>query len=217
MQEQLWGVDELSGHGAPVSLTQQKEVAEQAVAALLQEARTSIEHKLQLTQKRHQQKASISSSMRSAKQQFAHVPSSSSASEALPIADIRSYNESQLQASLTLFTAFDETKKARDHLQQCLEREKALLTSLEAPLQQGLAQSVQLVQHVADALETEDPLRELRHTEMMLRLCQLLMPSSPLHCMFEASTAICGLSTFCSTLTCSYVNTCCTAGMNQWC
>ena len=50
-----------------------------------------------------------------------------------------------------------------------MEAEKTLLSSLEVPLQQAFAQSLQLVQLTENALQQEDPARELRHTEMMLR------------------------------------------------
>ena len=170
MQGQLQHVDAPSyAYGLRVELGQQKAVAEQAVAALLKEAEACIDLKLHLTQKRQQQKESILSSLQSARQHFASVPSPSSACETPSVAEVTSYNNVQLDASKALTRAFDDTQKAQDHLQHCLQREKALLTSLGWPLQQGMARSAQLVQQAADALQMEDPERELRHTQMMLR------------------------------------------------
>ena len=153
-----------------------KEAAEQDIVDLLSKTQASIGDKMQLTIALQQQKDSVVSCLRSAVQQFASVPRTSLTATSPPFITVKQHAEAQLQASKGLVAAFADTQKARDQLQQCLEKENALLVSLHADLPQALAQSVQLVHQVADALQQEDPQRELRHTQAMLR-CLLMWKS----------------------------------------
>ena len=158
------------GNAAVAVLAEEKEEAEQGIEVLLAEARKSIAHKLQLTKQRQQQKEDVLKCLMAARQDFADLPSSSShAEEAESPTTIQAQNATQLRASLALLTAYRATEDAGARLQQCLQEEQILLECLEIPLQQSLGQSVQLIQFTADALQQEDPHRELRHTEMLLR------------------------------------------------
>lgn len=158
------------GDIAVTALAQEKDAAEQAIESLLTEVRKNIFQKLELTKTRQQQKDKVLGCLRAAEEGFADLPSRSSHStEAPSAAGTQAQNATQLQASLALFAAYRATADARAHLQQCLQDEQKLLTSLEAPLQHCLAQSVLLMRSTADALQQEDPQRELRHTEMLLR------------------------------------------------
>lgn len=167
MQEQL--AKTLSANEPYAELVKQKESAEQAIAGLLSRIRTKTQLKLQLAIQRQEQQASILSCLMTSQEQFANSPSSSSLAASLSVADVKQHNSTQLQASSALSAAFADTQKARNHLQQCVEAEKTLLSVLKTPLQQAVAQSFQLVQLTASTLQNEDPARELRHTEMMLR------------------------------------------------
>lgn len=137
---------------------------------LLGEVRNTIKQKLDVTTQRQQQKDQVLQCLLAADRDFADLPSGSAHSAATESATaVQSQNATQLQASLALVAAYKATANARAHLQQCLEAEHKLLRSLEDPLQQCLAQSVQLMRSTADTLQQENPQRELRHTEMLLR------------------------------------------------
>lgn len=156
----------------PLNVANQKKVAEQGIQDLLKEARCAIQRKLQLYVEHQQYRDANPNRLQSAQQKLAcdSMPSSGAASLPTPtIAEILQHNRSQLQASLALSAAFVKTQEARDQLQHCLAEESRLLTSLEGPVCQGLAQSRQLVQQIADSEAKETPQRELRYTEMMLR------------------------------------------------
>lgn len=135
MQERLQQVNVPSAQGGQLAVIRKKECAEQAIRALLAEAKAIIETKMHLTQKRQQQKDSIFKSLQSAQQQIGHHPSSSNTPAVLPVAEVRSQNNTLLQASTALLTAFSDSQKAQHHLQQCLRRERSLLALLETPLQ----------------------------------------------------------------------------------
>lgn len=171
VQDKLQHADAPLDHQLLVKLTLEKEVAEQALAAVLQQAQTSMDHKMWLTQGRRQQKESLLSGLQSARQQITSLPFCRGGYGALSVAEVKLYNDTQLDASYTLFTALAKTQQAQAYLQQCLEAENALLTSLGQPLHQGMLQSAQVVQHTIDALQREDPQRELQHVDTMLRYC----------------------------------------------
>lgn len=114
--------------------------------------------------------------MQAAAERFASLHSSSASNaEPMPLLSaiaLQQQNAGYLRASSALFVAHQHTQAAKDHLQKCLMREQGLLACLQAPLQHSLHQSVQLVQSNAEALQHEDPERDLRHTKMLLG-CQL--------------------------------------------
>ena len=88
---------------------------------------------------------------------------------AAEVATLVEDNNSKLTSSQQLVTAFDETQKARDTLQACLWREQKLLEELSKPVHDSLQQSLQVINMVATKLPLEDPQREQRHAEMLLR------------------------------------------------
>ena len=147
----------------------EKETAEQAVTTLLGRIKTCAQQKLHLARRRQQQKENMLSCLLKQQQQFPNIACSSSTTASLSVADVKAQNSINLQSSHALLAAFANTQKARDCLLQCLKAETGLLASLETPLQQAFAQSLQLVHFTRIALQKEDPQRECRHTEMMLR------------------------------------------------
>lgn len=168
-QAQLQAANSDSGQSFPASLSEEKEAAEQGVQELLKEATVIIQRKLQSFAIRQEQRDNSLQRLLSAPQTVAINVAGGSNAAAWSAAEVRQHNAVQLQASLVLSAAFNDSQKARDQLQHCLNREQYLMDSLQGPLQQGLAQSVQLVQHTVNALQREDPQRELPDTEMMLR------------------------------------------------
>lgn len=86
-------------------------------------------------------------------------------------------NNSKLTSCGQLVTAFEETQKARDTLHACLEREQELLNKLDHPVQHSLQLSLQVVNTAATKMRLDDPQREQRHTEMLLR-CTVTKASS---------------------------------------
>lgn len=75
--------------------------------------------------------------------------------------------------------AFQETHKARDALQACLDIEDELLNEVADRVQHSLQSSLQAAQVVAAKLQVDDFEREQRHTEVLLR-CGLLLLCSVL-------------------------------------
>ncbi|KAL3141873.1 hypothetical protein ABBQ32_004534 [Trebouxia sp. C0010 RCD-2024] len=65
--------------------------------------------------------------------------------------------------------AFQETHKARDALQACLDIEDELLNEVADRVQHSLQSSLQAAQVVAAKLQVDDFEREQRHTEVLLR------------------------------------------------
>ena len=175
LQAQLQGQALQSGESSDqstdsIALTQSKEAAEQAIEQLLEKAKANLRHKLQLTNKRQQQKEYVLEPLLHARQTFADLHSSCSpASWAESVSAVRERNAVHLQASLALAAAFKETQEAKACLQQCLQKEQSLLDCLEGPLQLAVGQSLQLVQSTASMLQQDNPQRELRHTEELLR------------------------------------------------
>ena len=88
---------------------------------------------------------------------------------AAEVATLVANNNSKLMSCQQLATAFEETQKARDALHVCLEREQRLLNELEESVQHSLQLSLQVVNTAATRLRLDDPQREQRHTEMLLR------------------------------------------------
>lgn len=159
----------------PSDKVHKKQAAEQdterllkIVQALIQDKRDSFAKWQQQKDKLQQQKDSVQRILSVLHVNVSNSSSSSSAAQ-VSIAQIKQDNEAQLQASTALSAAFSETQKARNHLQQCLDKGSQLLQSLQGPLQQGLAQSVQFVQRQLNVLQQEDPQMELGHTEVLLR------------------------------------------------
>lgn len=156
-QVQLQAATEKSGKPILADLVKEKELAEQGIQQLLQKARTTIQGKLQSNKQQQQQKDISSQRLHAVQQTLASTSaSSSSAADLSPLSptEVRQRNEAQLQASHALSAAFSTTRKAMDQLQQCLAAERALLEKLKGPLLRGLAQSGQLVQQTADAMQT---------------------------------------------------------------
>ena len=65
--------------------------------------------------------------------------------------------------------AFEATKQAREQLQACLEQEQSLLNELQDPLYLCLQQSVQILQSTTNKLRLDNPQREQRHSEVLIR------------------------------------------------
>lgn len=78
-------------------------------------------------------------------------------------------NDGQLAACRELVLAFRATQDARMQLQQCMDREQALLQQLQGPLQQSFTASKHLISGTAKSLENSNPTREKRHAEMLIR------------------------------------------------
>ena len=85
------------------------------------------------------------------------------------LASLVADNNSKLASCQQLVRAFKETQTARDALQACLEREHKLLVALDEPVHNALQLSWQAVDIAAAKLRLDDPQREQRHTEMLLR------------------------------------------------
>ena len=88
---------------------------------------------------------------------------------AAELATLVADNNSKLTSCWQLLTAFQETQRARDAFQACLEREDELLNGLDKPAHHSLQLSLQAVDSAATKLRLDDPQREQRHTEMLLR------------------------------------------------
>ena len=84
------------------------------------------------------------------------------------LASLVADNSSKLASCRRLVTAFRQTHEARVALQACLEREQERLKEMEKPMHQSLQLSLQAIKLAAMKLQLDDPVREQRHTEMML-------------------------------------------------
>lgn len=186
LQAQLQAASPESGDLCSADLPKTKEIAEQAIQHYLKVASTILEGKLEALPTQRQHRTNILQQLLSARlsitmPELSNIPSWSTA-------EVQQHNEAQLQASLVLSAAFDDTRKARAHLQHCLDKESCLMESRNSPLQQGLTQSAHLMQHTIAALQQQDLDEDQQQAEAMLRctfvLLRCMTPWIKLHLTF---------------------------------
>lgn len=145
-----------------------KQSAEQAVIDLLKQAKSKTQSKIDMCEKRQQQKHQLSLLLGSKDAGGSHVQKGDQPSMQT-IKDTMRSNDEQLAACKKLVLAFRATQDARAQLQRCLNQEQALLQESMDPLKQCVTNSRQLINATAERLQSSDPAREKRHAEMLIR------------------------------------------------
>ena len=159
-----------------------KEQVESTLGKLLTDFKDSAHAKLSLCERRQAQKAHLDNSMQEPAVKYCNelntiaAPISGLAPVPQSRAELASLvadNSSKLASCQRLVTAFRQTHEARVALQACLEREQERLNEMEKPMHQSLQLLLQVIKLAAMKLQLDDPVREQRHTEMLLRWASL--------------------------------------------
>ena len=157
---------------ASATLQKSKEQIHTTLDQLLTSFKEKAHVKLTLCMRRQAQKAQLEAVLVSNQLQTPTSAASGSAvapQSATEIATLVADNNSKLTSCQQLVTAFGETQKARDRLQACLQEEQKLVKELSKPVHDSLQRSLQVIKIAATKLRLDDPQREQRHTEMLLR------------------------------------------------
>jgi len=122
-----------------------------------------------LCQQRQKHNASLQKVLQAAEASAASKTELATSSQHWSLEHAKGENTRQLTACERLVTAYAATKCAREQLQACLEEESKVLNELHDPVHLCLQQSVEILHTTADQLRGDDPQREQRHTEMLIR------------------------------------------------
>ncbi|KAL3140702.1 hypothetical protein ABBQ32_005258 [Trebouxia sp. C0010 RCD-2024] len=142
--------------------------AKQAVIHLLNKAKALAQRKADMCEHMHQQKQRLSCLSVNAIADSSADQSGVQAPLDTVMERVKDNNQ-QLAACRKLYLAFQATRDARTQLQQCMDKEHALLQQLQGPLQQSVAHSKHLVTATAERLMKSNHADEKRHTEMLIR------------------------------------------------
>lgn len=154
------------------ALNKNKEQVEVTLDRLLTGFKEKAQLKLQICIRRQSQKAQLDEVLVCNDLETNIAPGSGLPvvpQSAAELALLAAENNSKLTTCEQLVTAFGNTQKARDALNACLESEQKLLSQLDHPVQHSLQLSLQAVTLAATNLRLDDPQREQRQTEMLLR------------------------------------------------
>ena len=161
---------EQPGDGSvPDLLIKGKEKAEQDLKELLAGFKQHAQSKIDLCQERQQHKVSLQKVLQAAEARGASKIKFATSSEQWSLEHAKHQNSSQMTACQCLVTAYAASKRAREQLQACLEEELKVLNELHDPVHLCLQQSVRILHTTADQLQGDDPQREQRYTEMLIR------------------------------------------------
>ncbi len=132
-----------------------------------------------MCQQRQKHNASLQEVLQAAEASATSKTELATSSQEWSLEHAKGDNTSQMTACQRLVTAYAATKRAREQLQACLKEESKFLNELHQPVHLCLQQSIEILHTTADQLRRDDPQREQRHTEMLIRYvigsCYLLL------------------------------------------
>jgi len=146
-----------------------KEKAEHDLNTLLASFKHHAQRKIELCQQRQKHNASLQKVLQAAEASAASKTELATSSQQWSLEHAKGENTRQMTACQRLVTAYAATKCAREQLQACLEQESNVLNELHDPVHLCLQQSVDILHMTAGQLRGDDPQREQRHSEMLIR------------------------------------------------
>ena len=160
---------EQSGGGSVADLVKDKEKAEHDLKTLLASFKQHAQRKIDLCQRRQKHNASLQEVLQAAAASATSKSELATSSQQWSLEHAKGENTTQITACQRLVTAYAATKHAREQLQACLEEESKVLNELHDPVHLCLQQSVEILHTSAGQLRGDNPQREQRHTEMLIR------------------------------------------------